>query len=87
MNIKISNLRFGKYANKNTAITSENFSITSNILLKLKSDDLVAIRDSKYLIDELISSKIIKEEYLQEIIEGEDKILIYQLTDKCINHK
>ena len=98
MNIVILNkdykLDFRKYANKNTSIVAcciksgaPQKPITCNTLLKLSGSEYIALRDSKYLIDELIRNKVIEEKYVGEIDEAGNHMLIFRLTEWCINNK
>ena len=87
------NLSFGRYSNKNTSMVACEYStgtpyklITGNTLVRLKDSSHVAIRDSKYLIDDLINSNIICSKYVNEIEENGNKLLVYKLTDNCINN-
>jgi len=50
-------------------------------------DDAIALRDSKNMIDELITAKVIKGEYHSEVSEAGNKMLIYKLTNFCIKNK
>jgi len=87
-------LKFSRYSNKNTSIIADIHEkgsslrpISCNTLLKLKGKEFVALRDSKYMIDELINNKIIEDTYVGEVNESGNKMLIYRMTDWCLSNK
>ena len=74
-------LRFRNYANGNIKITVEGMvvPITCNTIMKLKGNQ-VSLRDSKKVIDDLIAEGVIRPDYVSEINESGNKMLVYELN-------